>query len=149
MLLLACSFTLIFIWQSTPLQNYAIPFLGFLIFVFLILSIEKKGFNPHRLLGEEGTGAVFILNTLVFLLIFSTGALSSTLFFLLYFLGFSIAFVFTPTIVFVFIIGTIAVFLPEAIKGDVLGNFLKIGSLFIVFPLAYFFGREFRKEEKK
>lgn len=71
------------------------------------------------------------------------------LFFLLYFLGFSIAFVFEPGVVFTFMLGAVLVFLPDALKNDLMGNFVKVGSLVLICPLAFFFGREYRREEKQ
>jgi energy-coupling factor transporter transmembrane protein EcfT len=82
-------------------------------------------------------------------LIFSTGAIDSTLFFLLYFLGFGVAFVFEPVVTFVFVLGVILVFIPDVIKGDLLVNSLKLGSLLLISPLAFFFGNEYRKNDKQ
>jgi len=35
--------------------------------------------------------------------------------------------------------------MPEAIKGDVVGNFIRLGSIILISPLAFFFGREYKK----
>lgn len=137
------SFIFIFIWQNTSLSEYTIPALGFLIFLFLLTSVKKKGLPKNESL------LIFVLNTVIFLLIFSTGGFSSSLFFILYFLAFGIAFVFEPETVFVFILGTILVFLSFALKDNVLENLIRLGSLVIISPLAYFFGREYRHEEKQ
>lgn len=93
--------------------------------------------------------SIFALNSLIFLLIFSTDSLNSPVFFLLYFLGFGITFVFEPTAIFVFILGTVLVFLPDALRNDVTTNFLKLGSLVLISPLAYFFGNEFRRNDQE
>ena len=87
--------------------------------------------------------------TVILLLIFSTGGIDSALFFLLYFLGFGIAFVFEPMLIFVFVLGVILIFVPDAIKGDLLVNSLKLGSLLLISPLAFFFGIEYRKNDKE
>lgn len=100
-------------------------------------------------MGGEGPWGIFILNTVILLLIFSTGALNSPVFFLLYFLGFGIAFVFEPAVTFVFVLGAILIFLPEVLKADLVMGFLKIGSLLLISPLAYFFGKEYRKTDKQ
>ena len=143
--ILALSFLAIYIWQQTALTTYTIPALGFLIFIYLFLSARKKG----RAFLELGNSpwAIFALNTVIFLLIFSTEGLRSPIFFLLYFLGFGIAFVFEPMAIFVFVVGTVLIFLPDALKSDVTTNFLKIGSLVLISPLAYFFGNEFRRND--
>ncbi|MCL4354391.1 hypothetical protein M1349_02860 [Patescibacteria group bacterium] len=144
-LVLIVSFLAIYIWQQTILTAYTIPALGFLIFIYLFLSARKKG----RAFLELGNSpwAIFALNTVIFLLIFSTEGLSSPIFFLLYFLGFGIAFVFEPMAIFVFVVGTVLIFLPDALKNDVTTNFLKVGSLVLISPLAYFFGNEFRRND--
>jgi hypothetical protein len=100
-------------------------------------------------MGGEGPWGIFFLNTVILLLIFSTGGIDSVLFFLLYFLGFGIAFVFEPAVTFVFVLGVILVFVPDAIKGDLLVNSLKLGSLLLISPLAFFFGLQYRQSDKQ
>jgi hypothetical protein len=147
-LVLILSFVIVFIWGQTPLSNYTVQILGFLVVLYLIVSARKKG-KGFLTMGGEGPWGIFILNTIILLLIFATGSISSSLFFLLYFLGFGIAFVFEPPAIFVFIVGAVLVFLPDALKGDTFGNFIKVGSLLLISPLAYFFGREYRKSDKQ
>ena len=77
-------------------------------------------------------------------MIFSTGGINSALFFVLYFLCFGIAFVFNPLTIFVFVLGTVLIFVPY-IEPDLATNLLKLGSLALISPLAYFFGREYKK----
>ncbi len=146
-LILILSFVIIYIWQQTPLSTYTIPILGLLIFVYLLLSARKKG-KGFLNMGGEGPWGIFILNTLIFLLIFSTDGLYSPIFFLLYFLAFGIAFVFEPASVFIFILGSALVFLPQALTDDVMGNMLRLGSLLLISPLAFFFGNEYKKSEQ-
>lgn len=146
-LLLVLSFAFVYFWQKTPLADYTIQVLGFLVFLFLITSARRKNFDLSASLGE-GSLSIFILNTIILLLIYSTGVFNSTLFFLLYFLGFGIAFVFEPAIVFVFTAGVWLVFLEQAFKEDVARNFILLGSLLLIAPLAYFFGKSYRKSEK-
>jgi len=147
-LVLLLSFVLVFVWQNTPLSSYTVTLLGLLIAFYLIVSARKHG-SGFLSMGGEGPWGIFILNTVIFLLIFSTGSITSPLFFLLYFLGFGIAFVFEPVITFVFVLGTILIFLPGAIKNDITGNFLKLGSLLLISPLAFFFGNEYKRNDKE
>jgi len=147
-LVLILSFVIVFIWEQTPLSDYTVQILGFLVVLYVIVSARKKGAGFFTM-GGDGPWGILILNTIVLLLIFATGSISSSLFFLLYFLGFGIAFVFEPPAIFVFIVGAVLVFLPDALKGDTLGNFLRVGSLLLISPLAYFFGREYRKSDKE
>jgi hypothetical protein len=144
------SFLLVFVWQQTPLGNYTIQALGLLAALLLITSLLRRGkFKPHSLIGDNPYWSVFLLNTLVFLLVFATGGINSSLFLLLYFVGFGIAFVFEPAVVFVYLLGTALVLTPAIIQDDVTGNIIKCSTILVVGPLAYFFGREYRKEEKE
>jgi hypothetical protein len=147
-LILVLSFVIVYIWTQSPLATYTIPLLGFLIFIYLLLSARKKG-KSFLTMGGDGPWGIFVLNTLIFLLIFSTDGLYSPIFFLLYFLGFGIAFVFEPSAVFIFILGAILVFLPQGLRDDVSGNMLRLGSLILISPLAFFFGNEYRKTDKQ
>ena len=121
---------------------------GALIVLYILFSARGKG-KGFLQMGGEGPWGIFFLNTVILLLIFSTGGINSVLFFLLYFLGFGIAFVFEPAVTFVFVLGVILVFVPDAIKGDLLVNSLKLGSLLLISPLAFFFGLEYRKNDKQ
>jgi hypothetical protein len=147
-LTLAISFVIIFIWQNSPLKDYTVELLGLCIALYLIVSARKKG-KGFLTMGGEGPLGIFLLNTVIFLLIFSTGGLNSALFFVLYFLCFGIAFVFDPLNVFVFIVGAVLIFIPDANTQDLLGNLLKVGSLALVSPLAFFFGREYRRNDNQ
>lgn len=147
-LILILSFTIAFVWHQTPLSAFTVPLVGAMITLYILLSARKKG-KGFLTMGGEGPWGIFFLNTVILLLIFSTGSIDSVLFFLLYFLMFGIAFVFEPTLIFVFVLGVIMIFAPDAIKGDLLTNGLKLGSLLLISPLAYFFGRQFRQTDKQ
>jgi signal transduction histidine kinase len=147
-LVLIFSFVFVFVWKETPLVNYTVALSGVLIVGYILLSARKKG-KGFINMGGEGPWGIFFLNTVILLLIFSTGGIDSVLFFLLYFLGFGIAFVFEPMLIFVFVLGVILIFVPDAIKGDLLVNSLKLGSLLLISPLAFFFGIEYRKNDKE
>ena len=145
--ILILSFLFIYVWEQTDLSLYTVPALGFLVFIYLLVFARRKKqlFN----LDSNSLWTVFILNTVILLLIFITGGITSPVFFLLYFLVFGIAFAFEPMAVFVFMTGGILVFLPSAFKDDVSGNLLRLGPLLLISPLAFFFGNEFRKSDKK
>lgn len=143
-LLLALSFGFVFFWQHTPLSRYTIQSLGFLILLFLLISTRKKGLRKISLDGDT-LWTVFTLNTLVLLIVFSTGGFSSPVFFLLYFLGFGVAFAFSPATVIVFVAGMLLNFLPLALKEDATRNLVMLGSLVLISPLAFFFGRKYQK----
>lgn len=144
---LILSFVIVFLWQKTDLSAFTVPFLGLLITVYLIVSARKRG--KAFLTFGGGSLGIFILTTLILLLTFSTGSINSPLFFLLYFLGFGIAFVFEPILTFIFVIGAVLLFFPDAAKADTTNNLLKLGSLLLISPLAYFFGKEYQKGEQQ
>lgn len=144
-LVIITSFIIVFIWQNSPLKDFTVQLLGLFIVLYFIISARKGG-KGFLTLGGEGYAGVFLLNTLIFLLIFSTGGINSALFFVLYFLCFGIAFVFNPLTIFVFILGAILIFVPQ-IQPDLTTNLLKLGSLALISPLAYFFGREYKRAD--
>lgn len=144
--ILVLSFSVVYIWQNSPLKEYTVQLLGLFIALYLIVVAKRKG-KTFLQLGRDGGIGIFILNTLVFLLIFATGGLNSALFFILYFIAFGIAFVFDPLCVFVFIAGSILIFIPDAQAGDFTANALKIASIALVSPLAFFFGKEYQKSD--
>ena len=146
--ILLLSFIIIFVWQNSFLATYTVPLLGGMIALYLIIAARKKGAG-FLSLGGEGPWGIFLLNTVIFLLIFSTGSITSPLFFLLYFLGFGVAFVFEPVITFVFVLGAVIVLLPDALQNDVTDSLIKLSSLILISPLAFFFGREYRQNEKE
>ncbi len=145
---LILSFVLVFVWEQTVLSNFTIQALAVLVLIYILVAARKKG-QGFLTMGGDGPWGIFILNSIILLLIFGTGSIASPVFFLLYFLGFGIAFVFEPPAILVFILGTLLIFLPDTLRGDVTGNILRMGSLLLISPLAYFFGREYRKSDKE
>lgn len=149
-LLLLTSFVILFIFQQAKLTEFAPQLIGLLVFIFIILSAgQKRKILPRgKQISLGGPWGVFILNTVIFLVIFTTGGIASSFFFVLYFLVFGIAFVFNPNLAFIFAAGSLIVFIPDLLKANVIENIVKIGSLFLISPLAYFFGKMFRKSDQ-
>lgn len=146
-LLLIVSFSLAYLWEQTPLGDYTWYAVAVLIAFFLILSFRKKQFNPTDAISADNPLGIFALTTIILFMIFSTNGLGSPLFFLLYFLSFGIALVFEPITILVFILGIILVFMPDMLQNDLMGNVIRIGSVLLISPLAFFFGKEFRRDE--
>lgn len=146
-LVLILSFGLIFTWEQTGLSDYTVQGLGVLIICYILITAIRRKRNPQANWG--GSADIFILNTAIFLLIDITNTISSPLFFLLYFLGFGITFIFEPVTVFVFAIGTIVIFLPEVLKNGSLESYIKLGSLLLISPLAFFFGQEYKARDEE
>lgn len=154
---LLLSFGFIFAWEQGPLSPYTVQILALIVLIYLIVQfVRRKQKNPSASSGQAGQDDalwggipdVFTLNTAIFLLIYATGQMASWFFFLLYFLGFGITFIFEPATVFIFALGTIAVFVPEVLKnGGSLGTYIQLGSFLLISPLPYFFGKEYRDRE--
>jgi hypothetical protein len=147
-LVLILSFIVIYFWSMGDFSQNAPPFLGILIASYLILSLRKKG-KGFITLGGEGPWGIFLLNTIIFVLVFSTSSINSPLFFLLYFLSFAISFVFEPITTFIFVLGAVIILLPDTFKVDLTNNILKLSSFVLISPLAYFFGKEYRKNQSQ
>lgn len=148
-LTLIFSFGIIFAWEQGPLSIYTVQLLALMVIGYLIAQfVKRKQKREEPLWG--GIPDVFTLNTAIFLLIYATGQMASWFFFLLYFLGFGITFIFEPATVFIFALGTVAIFVPEVIKnGGSLGSYIQLGSFLLVSPLPYFFGKEYRDREEE
>ena len=145
---LLCSFGVIFIVEQTFLNDYVIQGLSGLIATYIILNFIRHRQKKDAFAG--GIPDIFILNTVIFLLIYATGQMTSWFFFLLYFLGFGITFIFEPETVFVYALLTIGLFVPEVIKnGGSIGTYIQLGSFLLIAPLPYFFGKEYRDREKQ
>lgn len=142
-LLILSSFLLVFIWQKSDFATYTVPLIGFLVFMFLLVSIRNK-----KNLNLGGPYNFFLLNTVLLLFIFSTGGIESNLFFILYFLLFGAAFIMDPRSIFMFPIGILIVFWSSLFQGDTTSNILKTGSMIFLSPLAYFFGLQFKKSDE-
>jgi hypothetical protein len=144
---LVFSFDFIFLWQNTLLKGYTTPLIIILMISYLILAARKGG-KGFLNLGGEGPLGIFILNSLIFILLFSTGAINSPLFPLLFFLSLGIACIFSPMLVFIFAIGTLLILMPELFKGDILSNVLKVSSVFFASLLAFFLEQQFLRSEE-
>ena len=161
---LLISFGVIFAWEQGPFSGYTVQLLAIMIVIYLVVQFARRKIKKKDTLASFGSAQdkdtaqddaylggipdVFTLNTAIFLLIYATGQMASWFFFLLYFLGFGITFIFEPATVFVFALGTIAIFVPEVIKnGGSIGTYIQLGSFLLISPLPYFFGREYRDRE--
>jgi hypothetical protein len=144
---LIASFVVIFVWNASPASDFTIQALGALVAIYILITAIRR--KKHK--GVEnfgGSSDIFILNTAIFLLVSVTGMIYSPLYFLLYFLGFGITFIFEPATVFIYVVGAIAVLLPEALKNGSLESFIRIGSIALISPLAFFFGSSYKDRDK-
>lgn len=146
---LLASFGLIFAWEQGPWTNFTVQILALMVLIYLIAQFVRRKMKQTETVWG-GIPDVFALNTAIFLLIFATGQMGSWFFFLLYFLGFGITFIFEPATVFIFALGTVAIFIPAVLtNGGSLGQYIQLGSFILISPLPYFFGKEYRDREKQ
>lgn len=127
----------------------AIPYiLGFLAGASLIYAFFRKKIKKHSEAFIGSNKEIFTILVFVLLVVFLTGGIGSNLFFLTYFLIFGVTFVFEPLIIFLFLLGLAVLFVPGTLQDDIFSNVVKLSSLFLLTPVAYFFSREFKKRER-
>jgi membrane protein implicated in regulation of membrane protease activity len=147
--ILLLSFGLIFGWEQSSLNTYTVQLLALMVLAYLITQFVRRKMKKSDA-HTSGFPEVFALNTAIFLLIYATGQMASWFFFLLYFLGFGITFIFEPATVFVFALGTVGIFLPEVLKnGGSIGTYIQLGSFILISPLPYFFGKEYQDRQQQ
>jgi hypothetical protein len=90
----------------------------------------------------------FFLTLITFQIIYTTGGLSSPVFFLSYFLLFGISLLFEPSAA--LSLATIAsIFFLLGPRKDMLNDFLQIASIFLISPIALVFGSQYLKLTKE
>ncbi|CAN5197121.1 hypothetical protein BH09PAT1_BH09PAT1_5700 [soil metagenome] len=137
------AFGIVIIWKFLGLDELTVPIIGILALGYLILSRrQKKADDTTSKQIDKLTAG--ILTSLILLIIMVTGGLTSPLFFLLYFIPFALSFMLIPESVFIFLLGVIILFLPMAMDSQITENLIKLGSVLLITPLAYFFGKEYR-----
>ncbi len=128
------------IWANHPqLSFYTLQLIAVLIIIYLLKNLFSRNANLKH---SRNILNSLILTTIVLVLVFSTGGLNSSFFFLLYFLLFNISFLFEPslTMSFSFIL---VVFLATHFQFS--QDLIKLASLIFAAPLALFFGQQYLK----
>ncbi|HWS48915.1 MAG TPA: hypothetical protein VN174_02625 [Candidatus Methanoperedens sp.] len=111
-----------------------IPQIIALTSIIIILSL----FLTHRLLLPL---VIFILN----LIVLSTGGISSSLFFLIYFLLFSLSFQNTPSTNLIYSLITV-IFYTYSLSST--SSLIQLFSILLITPLTYFISQQQQKQEK-
>lgn len=134
LIIIVCFFA--FLWSKTPLADYSLQLSAFLFLLFLLVKrfFKKTSF----LLPLE---AIFF-TLLILVLVFDTGALTSPLFFLVYFLLFSLSLLLEPQTAFILSLTLIILFLFTLEEIKSFTYLIPLFSLPFITPLAVFFGRE-------
>lgn len=129
-------------WSNQPtLQFYTLQLIAAALVFSFLTKILRKSLSPVF------WGMVSLL--FVTLIVFSTGNLASPFFFLIFFLLFGFAFLFSPATS-LFLAATLVLFLlPSAIQ---LEQLFTLFSLILIAPLSYLFGKQYLlnlKESKR
>jgi len=131
-----------YLWTfSASTSKYSLQLVALFAIIYIALQVASKKFGSikNKLLYD-----FLLLTIIVFLIVFSTGALFSPLFFLIYFLLFAIALLFEPSAAFsLAIIATIFLLLTP--RKEILVELIQIGSLYLIAPLANIFGTQYIK----
>lgn len=131
---------LAFAWVQTDLNNYT-PHLVVLLILFY-LGIHFKVLNK---LGNDSLSLdMYIATAVIALLVFSTGSLSSPVFFLLYFLLFGASLLISTTSSYVITI-VVSILLATSLELNIVTELFQIISLFLIAPIAAFFGKQYLK----
>jgi len=129
---------LTWVWTNHPqLSFYNLQLIAALIILYFLKNLKIINHKTYYLNRYLDT---LVLTIIVLLLVFSTGGLSSPLFFLFYFLLFGISFLFEPllSIAYSFVL---IIFLTIQLNSP--QDLLKVFSLVFVAPLALFFGQQY------
>ena len=128
-----------FVWSYGALKDSTIQLISLLTLFYIVFQI----FNKKTRLVDRYKGEIdlTLLTLIIFLIVFYTGGLESQLFFLIYFLLFGISMLFEPitsmTLAFI-----ASLFLALGVD-DLWSNLFQFGSLFLITPLAVFFGTQY------
>lgn len=140
-LLLLSVVGLIFIWAVSPYQSFATQ----IITTLLALFITKHILREHLTTQKESLIDSLILTALVLTIVTSTGGLASPLFFLVYFLLFTLSLLLAPVIPLVLSFALIVYFLFTSSVTS-FSQLLPLFSFPLITPLAVYFGREHKKK---
>lgn len=137
----------VFIIKQSFLISYAPYLLGILIIFFTIyISIKKRSKSASQLF----TGSpleLFGIVSIILLIILLTQGLGSPLYFFLYLIMFLLVFMAEPVTIWIFLLSIVLYFLPESINNFNNDTLVKIGSLILIAPIAFFTGRELERRQ--
>jgi hypothetical protein len=136
-LILLSVITFAFFWSYGALKDSTIQLISLLTLIYIGFQILTK----KTRLNYKAEIDLTLLTLIVFLIVFYTGGLESQLFFLIYFLLFGISMLFEPiTSLTLALISSL--FLALGVE-DLWSNMFLFGSLFLITPLAIFFGTQY------
>ncbi len=122
-------------------------------FIFLsiiyLFQLRKKRVSKDITETKTFKVVIFALITGVLLWVGNTGWFLSPFFYLLYLLGISLAFLFSPSVSFSFILVLIGVLLPNMGTIESKISITSLASLLLIIPLSYFLRREYLRRVEK
>ena len=145
-LYLIVAVTLAFFWTQNPtLSQFSLQLTSLLIIIYFFQALIRRKIAPNKphIKTINITNSI-IFTLLVLLLVLSTNGLTSPLFFLLYFLLFSISLFFHPWISFLLALALCLFFLLSQPLLS-LTHLINLISLLLIAPLAHFFGTQYLK----
>ena len=136
--LLTLSIIFIFVWTSIPsLNNYNLQLTGALILAYFVSKLL------FRRVGGSFFFATIILVSVTLLLIFSTGAINSPIFFILDFLVFAIALLLSPNQAAIASSLLVAIFIWQNYLHLTSPMIIDLLSLVLITPLAMIFSKTY------
>lgn len=136
--------------KSSPLEMEAGFVLATLIVMAIIYTaIQRKRNTSYNMLFTAGAGEMFFISTIVLLMIEITGGIDSSIYFLNYFLLFGLPLISTPIIALIFTASIILFNTPDLIRNFDTNILLRMGSILLLLPLAYFVSNELMKKQRE
>lgn len=141
----------VLIWLLSPLEPYTLQLVGLLTLLYVGTHSLRRHY-PKLFHRSSVTLDLTILTSMILLLITETGALTSPLFFLLYFLLFATSMLYEieATLVLTGALILYFLFLPGTNLSDLM-HLSQLGALIMITPLALFTGHQYEVslEEKE
>ena len=151
----------VFFVQNTLLITYNTYLLAILIiFSTIYISLKRRSSSPSSLFSGNPVELFGIIAIVVFIVSLTDG-LASPLFFFLYFILFLLAFLCESVTIWIFLGSIILYFISPAFMGGHMSEanipvpssgltmdaLIKLGSLVLISPIAYFIGKEFERRQ--
>ncbi|GAB4026648.1 MAG: hypothetical protein Fur0011_2760 [Candidatus Microgenomates bacterium] len=141
----------VLIWLLSPLEPYTLQLVGLLTLLYIGTHSLRRHY-PKLFHKSSVTLDLTILTSMILLLVTETGALTSPLFFLLYFLLFATSMLYEieATLVLTGVLILYFLFLPGTNLSDLM-HLSQLGALIMITPLALFTGHQYEVnlEEKE
>ncbi len=134
--------------ENTFLISYTSYLLALMIIFFAIyISIKKRSKSASELFTGSGL-EIYGIVTITLIIILLTGSLASPLFFFLFFIMFFLAFISHPSSIWIFLVALLLYLYPEASNNFNSDTLIKIGSLLLISPIAYFVAKELERRQR-